>query len=78
MEEDLFQNKDIDWKHVHLLPRRVTVDTNLRIFKLYLNEKLFRFKKISCPLYSFCQPENETPIHLFHGCIKTNLLWFKF
>ena len=82
--EDLFQNKDIDWKHVYLLPRRVTVDTNLRIFQykilnnvLYLNEKLFRFKKISCPLCSFCQSENETLIHLFHGCIKTNLLWYK-
>ena len=58
--EDLFQIKDIDWKHVHLLPRRVTVNTNLRVFQynilnnvLYLNEKLFRFKKISCPLCSF-------------------------
>ena len=30
--EDLFQIKDIDWKHVYLLPRRVTMDTNLRIF----------------------------------------------
>ena len=45
---DLFQNKDIDWKYVYLLPRRVTVDTNLRIFLykilnnvLYLNENLF-------------------------------------
>ena len=27
-------------------------------------------------LFSFCQSENETPIHLFHGCIKTNLLWY--
>ena len=44
---------------------------------LYLNEKLFRFKKISCPLCSFCQSENEIPIHFFHGCIKTNLLWYK-
>ena len=58
--EDLFQIKDIDWKHVYLLPRRVTMDTNLRIFQykilnnvLYLNEKLFRFKKVSCPLCSF-------------------------
>ena len=32
--EDLIQKKDIDWKHVYLLPRRVTVDTNLRIFQL--------------------------------------------
>ena len=44
---------------------------------LYLNEKLFRFKKISCLLSSFFQVENETPIHFFHGCIKNNLLWYK-
>ena len=37
----------------------------------------FKFKKISCLLCSFCQCENETPIYLFHGCIKTNLLWYK-
>ena len=59
------------------------MDTNLRIFQykilnnvLYLNENVFRFKKISYPLCSFYQSENETPIHLFHGCIKTNLLWY--
>ena len=82
--EDLFQNKDVGWKQVYLLTRRVTVDTNLRIFQykilnnvLYLNEKLFSFKKISSTLCCFCQSENETPIHLFHGCIKTNLLWYK-
>ena len=44
---------------------------------LYVNEKLFKSKKISFPFCSFCQSENETPIHLFHGCIKTNLLWYK-
>ena len=60
------------------------MDTNLRIFQykilnnvLYLNEKLFRFKKVLCPLCFFCQSENEAPIHLFHCCIKTNLLWYK-
>ena len=82
--EDLFQNKDIDWKHDYLLPHRVTVDTNLCIFLykilnnvLYLNEKLFKFRKISCLLCSFCQSENETPLHLFHECIETYLLWYK-
>ena len=82
--EDLFQIKDIDWKHVYLLPRRFTVDTNLRIFQykilnnvLYLNEKLFRFKKILFLLCSFCSSKNETLIHFFHGSIKTNLLWYK-
>ena len=44
---------------------------------LYLNERLLRLEKISCPLCSFCRSENETPIHLFHECIKTNLLWYK-
>ena len=46
--EDLFQIKDIDWKHVYLLPRRFTEDTNLHIFQykilnnvLHLNEKLY-------------------------------------
>ena len=31
--EDLFQSKEIDRKHVHLLLCRVIVDTNLRIFQ---------------------------------------------
>ena len=31
--EDLFQIKDIDWKHVYLLPHQVTVDTDLHIFQ---------------------------------------------
>ena len=61
------------------------MDTNLPIFQykilnnvLYLSEKLFRFKKISCrPLCSFCQSENELPIHFFHSYIKTSLLWYK-
>ena len=45
---------------------------------LTLNEKFFRFKKISFPFCFFCHSEKETPIHLFHGCIKTNLLWYNF
>ena len=60
------------------------MDTNLPIFQyrilnnvLYLNEKLIRFKKVSCSLSSFCESENKTSIHLFHGCIKTNLHWYK-
>ena len=29
--EDLFQIKDIDWKHLYLLPHLLTMDTNLSI-----------------------------------------------
>ena len=66
------------------MPRRVTIDTNLRIFRykilnnvLYLNEKLFKSKIVSSPLCSFCNSENETPIHLFHSCNQTESLWCK-
>ena len=57
------------------MPSRVTIDTNLRICQhkilnnvSYLNEKLFKFKIVSSPLCSFCNSENETPIHLFYSC----------
>ena len=54
------------------MPRRVTIDTNLRIFQhkilnsvLYLNEKLFKFKIVSSPLCSFCNSGNENPVNPF-------------
>ena len=66
------------------MPRRVTIDTNLRIFQykvlnnvLYLNEKLFKFKVVSSPLCSFCNSENENPIHLFYTCNQSKSCWSK-
>ena len=82
--EKLFQNKGIEWKCIYLMPHCVTFDTNLCIFQykilnnvLYLNEKLFKFKVVSSILCSFCNWEDETPIHLFHSCNQTNSLWSK-
>ena len=78
--DKLFPNKKIEWKCICLMPRRVTIDTNSRIFQykilnnvLYLNEKLFKFEIVSPPLCSFCNSENKTPIHLFTLAIKQNL-----
>ena len=66
------------------MPRRVTLDTNLRMFQyellnnvLYRNNMLFRFKKVDYPLSSYCTEEEETPFHLFHSCLKTKQLWNK-
>ena len=66
------------------MPSRVTIDTNLCILQykilnnvLYLNEKLFKFKIVSSPLCSFCNSENETPIHLFYSCNQAKSLWSK-
>ena len=82
--EKLFPNKEIEWKCIYLMPRRVTMDTNLRIFQykilntvLYLNEKLLKFKIVSSPLCSFCNSENETPIHLLYSYNQTKSLWSK-
>ena len=66
---------------IYLLPRCVTLDTNLRMFQykllniLYLNNMHFRFKKVDSPLCSYCNEEEETPLHLFHSCLKTKQLW---
>ena len=64
--------------------RRVTIDTNLLIFRynilnnvLYLNEKLFKFKIVSSILCYFSNSENETPIHPFDCCSQTKSLWSK-
>ena len=83
--ENLFSHFTPDWKSVYLLPRRVTLDTNLRMFQykllnnvLYLNNVLFRFKKVDSPLCSYYNEEEETPLHLFHhSCLKTKQLWNK-
>ena len=84
--EKLFPNKEIEWKCIYLIPRRVTIDTNLRIFQykvlnnvLYLNKKNFKFKIVFSPLCSFCDLENKTPIHLFYSFTRnqTKSLWSK-
>ena len=76
--ENLLSNFNLDCKSNYLLPRRVTLDANLRMFQykllnngLYLNKMLFRFKKVDSPLCSYCNAEEETPLHLFHSCLKT-------
>ena len=57
--ENLFTNFKPGWKSIYLLPRRVKLDKNLRMFKykllnfvLYLNNILFSFKKVVSPCYA--------------------------
>ena len=79
--EKPFQINEIEWKCIYLMSRRVTIVTNLRTFQykisnnvLYLNEKYFRFKFVSSPICSFCNSEDETPLHLFYSCNQTKSL----
>ena len=69
-------------RYIYTIPRRVTINKNLRIFQykllhniLCLNEILYKFGKKLSLLCSFCKEEPESPIHLFHSCTKTNFLW---
>ena len=80
--EKVFAGHVIEWDKIYILPRIVTTDSRIRIFQykilhnvLYLNKKLFKFKKINSPECSFCKCEEETTIHLFHSCRKTQTLW---
>ena len=83
--ENLFSSYKPDWKSISVLPRRETLDTDLRMFQykllnnvLYLNNMLFRFNKVDSPLSSYCnEEEEETPLNSFHSCLKTKQLWNK-
>ena len=64
--ENLFPNFNPDWKSIYLLPRRMILDTNRRMFQykllivLYLNNMLFKFKIADSSLCSYCNEEEET------------------
>ena len=51
---------NLNWKEIYILPRKVSTDTNLRMFQykiwnniLFLNRLLFKSKKIQSPLWFF-------------------------
>ena len=57
---------NLDWKLIHLLSHTATVDTKLGIFhgKIlnnihFVNNILFKFKKVESPSFSFCKVEDE-------------------
>ena len=57
---NIFPNLQVEWKKIYLLPRKVSNDTNLRMFQykilnniLYLNKQLFLFNKKETKLCSY-------------------------
>ena len=44
---------------------------------LFLNKKLYLSGKTKNPLCSYCNTNDETPMHLFYECNSTNLLWLQ-
>ena len=80
--DNLLSNIELPWKEVFLTAREVTADSHFRCFNykitnnvLYLNKKLFQFRKTQSPLCTFCHTEAETILHVFHKCSVTKILW---
>ena len=80
--QNIFAGHAFEWDKIYILPRIITTDSRIRIFQykilhnvLYLNKKLLECNKIDSPECSFCKCEEETTIHLFHFCRKTQALW---
>ena len=82
--ETKFNGNSLDWTKIFLLPRLATYNTYLRSFQykilhniLFLNKKLYLSGKTKSPLCSYCNTNDETPIHLFCECNSTKSLWIQ-
>ena len=80
--EKLLKTTNLNWKEIYILPRKISIDSNLRMFQykilnniLLLNKLLFKFKKVPSPLCSFCNSADETSLHSFYTCNVTKRLW---
>ena len=79
-----FEKNDLSlyWKEIYMIPRIVSSNTYMKRFQykvlkntLFLNKKLFLFKKSNSPLCSFCNEEDETVFHLYFYCPDVRNLW---
>ena len=79
---ELLKTNSLDWKEIYLIPCLVTLDSYSCSFQykilnnvLYLNKKLFKFRKSTSPLCPFCKLSDETVLHLFYECNIILNLW---
>ena len=80
-----FETKfNLDWTKIFVLTRLTAYNTYLRFFQykilyniLFLNKKLYLFGITKSPLCSYCNTNDEIPIHLFCECNSTKYLWLQ-
>ena len=82
--ETKFNANSLDWTKIFILPSLTTYNTYLRYFQykilhniLLLNKKLNLSGITKSPLCSYCNTNDETPIHLFCECNSTKSLWLQ-
>ena len=82
--ETKFNANNLDWTKIFILPRLTTYNTYLRSFKyktlhktLFLNKRLYLFGITKSSQCSYCNTNDETPIHLFCECNSTKYSWLQ-
>ena len=82
--ESLFNDQNLDWKEIYLIPHKVTLDIRTRIFQykllnriLYTNNLLYKMKLSETPLCTFCGLNEESPEHLFFYCHFSTSFWMQ-
>ena len=75
--EKYLSDEEIDWEKVFLLPWKVTIESNLRLFQykilnniLFPNDKLHKMNIVNNLRCTFCDTENETIVNFFCYCKK--------
>ena len=73
---------DVNWSHIYILGRKITVDSYSRQFYLkfthnvlFLNKALKRMRLVESSMCSYCNIAEETPIHFFAECQYVVGLW---
>ena len=82
--EKKFDSKELDWRFIYTLPRKVTTNTYLSSFLckvlnniLYMNEKRFVFGLSTTSSYSFCNSFGKNITHLFCDCTIRRYIYEK-
>ena len=80
--EKKFTDLSLDWKEIYMTTCIVSSNTYMRCFQykifnndLFLNKRLFLFKKSNSPLFSLCKDEDETVFHFFFYCPNVRNIW---
>ena len=73
--EKSLETTNLNWKEIYILPRKVSIETKLRMFQykilnniLFLKKLLFKFEKVPSPLCSFAT------LRMKHCCISSILV----
>ena len=80
--ENLFNDYNIDWTAIYMLPYFVTYNTYMQTFQykilnnvLFLNKKLHNFGIKPSPLCSSCNLYNKVRLHVLYECDAVKWLW---